>query len=134
MAKLPRHDIARVLAQRSLGRVNTKQFSDHIAAYLLSERRTAELEPLLRDIMQYRADHGIVEVIAVSAHPISADVRRDVEKRVKAVFPAAKHIIVSEELQPDLVGVIRLELPILQFDLSVRAKLSRFKQLTTSGK
>lgn len=134
MAKLPRHEIAQVLAERSLGRVNTKQFSDNIAAYLLSERRTAELEPLLRDIMQYRADHGIVEVIAVSAHPISADVRKDVEKRVQAVFPDAKQIIVSEELQPELVGGIRLELPNQQFDLSVRAKLSRFKQLTTSGK
>lgn len=133
MAKLPRHDIAKVLAERSLGRISAKSFSEQIAAYLLAERRTAELEPLLRDVMQYRADHGIVEVIAVSAHPLSADVRKDVERRVKAISPDAKQIIISEELQPNLVGGVRLELPNQQFDLSVRAKLSRFKQLTSTG-
>lgn len=134
MAKLPRHQIAQVLAERSLGRIDAKAFSDHIAAYLLAEGRTAELEPLLRDIMQYRADHGIVEVVAVSAHPLSAAVRGDIERQVNAAVPGAKQIIISEELQPDLVGGVRLELPNQQFDLSVRAKLSRFKQLTTAGK
>lgn len=132
MARLPRHQIAAVLAQRTLGRVDAKSLSDQIAAYLLQERRTAELEPLLRDIMQYRADHGIVEVIAVSAHPLSATVRSDIERRIKSVFPDAKQVIISEELQPDIVGGVRLELPNQQFDLSVRAQLSRFKQLTTA--
>jgi F0F1-type ATP synthase delta subunit len=133
MAKIPRHQIAQVLAERSLGRVNTKAFSDQIAAYLLHERRTADVEPLLRDIMQYRADHGIVEVIAVSAHSLSASVREDIERQVRTIFPDAKQIIISEELQPEVVGGVRLELPNQQFDLSVRAKLSRFKQLTTRG-
>jgi F0F1-type ATP synthase delta subunit len=133
MAKLPRHEIAKVLAERSLGRVNTKEFSERIAAYLLAEGRTADLEPLLRDIMQYRADRGIVEVIAVSAHPLTDDIRADIERQVKAVQPDAKQIIISEELQADAIGGIRLELPNRQFDLSVRAKLSRFKQLTTAG-
>lgn len=133
MAKTPRHQIAKVLAERSLGRVNAKTFGDEIAAYLLQERRTADVEPLLRDIMQYRADHGIVEVIAVSAYPLSDSVRGDIKHQVKAVFPDAKQIIISEELQPEVVGGVRLELPNQQFDLSVRAKLSRFKQLTTRG-
>lgn len=133
MAKLPRHEIAKVLAERSLGRMSAKSFSEQIAAYLLAEGRTSELEPLLRDIMQYRAEHGIVEVIAVSAHPLTADVHTDIERHIKNVFPDAKQIIVSEELQPDVVGGVRLELPNQQLDLSVRAKLSRFKQLTTAG-
>lgn len=133
MAKLPRHDIAKVLAERSLGRFDAKQFSEQIAAYLLQERRTADLEPLLRDIMQYRADHGIVEVIAVSAHPINDAVRSDITAQIQSLFPEATQIIISEELQPDVVGGVRLELPNQQLDLSVRNKLSRFKQLTTPG-
>jgi F0F1-type ATP synthase delta subunit len=132
MAKLPRHDIAKVLAERSLGRVDSKAFSEAVAAYLVSEHRTAELEPLLRDIMQYRADHGIVEVIAVTAHPLTAEVRKDIEARVKTVAPDAKQIIIAEELAPDVLGGLRLEFPNQQLDLSVRAKLRRFKQLTTA--
>ena len=132
MAKIPRHEIAKVLAERTLGRVNAAALSNEVAAYLLAEGRTAELEPLLRDVMQYRAEHGIVEVIAVSTHPLSAGVHSDITVQVKKVFPGAKQIIVSEELQPELVGGVRLEFPNQQLDLSVRAKLSRFKQLTTA--
>lgn len=133
MNKLPRHRIAKVLAEQSLGRVTAKTLSEQVAAYLLAEGRTADLEPLLRDVMQYRADHGIVEVIAVSAHPLTDDVRSTIEARIKAVFPEAQQIIISEELQNDVVGGVRIELPNQQFDLSIRAKLSRFKQLTTTG-
>lgn len=132
MAKLPRHDIARVLAERSLGRVDSRTFSKQIASYLLSENRTSEVEPLLRDIMQYRAEKGIVEVIAVSAHALTAANRSDIEKQVRAAVPATKTIIISEELKPDMLGGIRLELPAQQIDLSVRAKLNRFKELTTA--
>jgi F0F1-type ATP synthase delta subunit len=132
MSKTPRHEIAKVLAERTLGRINAKNFSEEIAAYLVSEHRTADLEPLLRDVMQYRADHGIVEVIAVTAYPLTAGVRGDIEKRVKALSPGAKQIIISEELSSDVVGGLRLEFPNQQLDLSVRAKLSRFKQLTTA--
>ena len=134
MAKIPRHHIAEVLAKRSLGRESAQTLSKHIAAYLVAERRTADLEPLLRDIMQYRAEHGIVEVIAVSAYELSSAVRTDIERQVKRIFPDATDIIISEEIQPNMVGGVRLELPNQQFDLSVRAQLNRFKQLTTAGK
>ena len=130
MAKLPRRVIAEVLAKQTLGMIDSAEFSERIAAYLLSEGRTADLEPLLRDIMQYRADHGIVEVIAVTAHSLTDDTRKDVERQVRSSFPDAQSIIISEELQNDLVGGIRIELPNQQLDVSVRSQLSRFKQLT----
>lgn len=134
MTKVPRHVIAEVLAKQTLGRIEAGDFSERVAAYLLQEHRTAELEPLLRDIMQYRADNGIVEVIAVSVHSLTDDVRRDIERRVRQAFPEATQIIISEELQDDVVGGIRLELPNQQLDVSIRAQLSRFKQLTTAAR
>lgn len=134
MAKLPRHELAAVLAEQSLGRVNVQKFSDEIAAYLLSERRTGELDSLLRDIMQYRADHGIVEVLAVSGHPLTNKVRGDIEAQIRELYPAAKQIIVTHILDGTVIGGVRLELANQQLDLSVRAKLNRFKQLTATGR
>ncbi len=134
MAKLPRHQIAAVLAEKSLGRINAHQFSEQIAAYLLSERRTADLEPILRDIMQYRADHGIVEVVAVSAHALTATVRKDIEQQVQRTMPEAKKIIITEAIEPAMIGGVRLEFPNQQLDLTVRAQLSRLKQLTSTGR
>lgn len=131
MNKLPRRAIAKILAERSLGRA--ANLDKEVAAYLLSESRTTDLAPLMRDVMQYRVEQGIVEVVAVTAHALSDEVRSDIEKQAERVYPEAKKIIISEELQPDLVGGIRLEFPSEQLDLSVRASLHRFKQLTTAG-
>jgi F-type H+-transporting ATPase subunit O len=133
MAKLPRHELAKVLAQRSLKSASSKDLGAEIAAYLLSERRTSELDSLLRDIQQYRADHGIVEVLAVSAHEVDDTVRRDIEAQAHKLYPEAKKIIISEQIDPDVLGGVKIELANQQLDLSVRSKLNRFKQLTAVG-
>lgn len=133
--KTPRHQIAASLAERSLGgSLKPAEFSREVAAYLLAERRTGELNSLLRDIMQYRADKGIVEVIAVSAHELTESVKKDIEAQVRPLYPDAKRIIVSPEHDPNVVGGVRLELANEQLDLSIRGKLNRFKQLTAAGK
>ena len=129
--KTPRHQVAAALAKRSLGSVNEPKFAKEIAAYLLTERRTSELNSLLRDVMQYRADKGIVEVTAHSAHPLTAGVRADIDKQIRTLYTTAKTVIIIERHDPSVVGGIRLELANQQLDLTVRAKLNRFKQLTS---
>jgi F0F1-type ATP synthase delta subunit len=133
MAKIPRHIIAASLAQRSLGLVDTPRFAREVAAYLLDTGRTADLESLLRDIMQYRADHGIVEVIATSAHELTPEVQGDIDARIRELYPQARQVIVTPERDTSVVGGVRLQLANQQLDLSVRAKLNRFKQLTSAG-
>ncbi|MBC7707998.1 F0F1 ATP synthase subunit delta [Polaromonas sp.] len=132
--KTPRHQVAAALAKRSLGSVNEPQFANEIAAYLLAEHRTAELNSLMRDVKQFRADNGIVEVTALTAHPLTATVRTEIEQQVRALYPSAKTVIVTERHDASVVGGVRLELANQQLDLSVRAKLNRFKQLTVQGK
>ena len=132
--KTPRHQIAAVLARRSLGPVDGPKFAQEIAAYLLAARRTSELDSLLRDIMQYRADNGVVEVSTLSSHPLTAIVRTDIEKQIRTLYPAAKTVVIVAEHEASIVGGLRLELANQQLDLSVRAKLNRFKQLTAQGK
>lgn len=132
--KTPRHQVAAALGTRSLGSVNEPKFAKEIAAFLMTEHRTDELNSLMRDVMQYRADNGIVEVTALTAHPVTAAVRSDIEKQVRALYPSAKTVIVTERHDASVVGGVRLELANQQLDLSVRAKLNRFKQLTAQGK
>lgn len=127
--KTPRTRIANAVTKR-LGSTDEKTLSQEVAAYLLSENRVGELDSLLRDVMQQRADTGVVEVVAVSAYPLSDTVRTDIKANIKAAYPGAKNIIISEEIDPSLVGGVRLELANQQLDLSVRAKLNKFKQVT----
>lgn len=130
--RIPRNQIASALTKLSLDpQVDARRLSQKTAAYLLSEKRTGELDSLLRDMTFRRADQGIVEVTAVSAHKLTPEVRGDVQEQVRERYPSAKKIIINERIDKNMVGGVRLELIGRQLDLSVRAKLNRFKQLTT---
>jgi len=134
MSKVPRHEIADVISSRSMQNVSAKALAKEIAAYLISQHRTAELDSLVRDILQYRADHGIVEVTAVSSHPLNDSIRTGIKADINELYPSAKQIIINEELDENVMGGIRLSLANQQFDASIRSKLNHFKQLTVAGK
>jgi F0F1-type ATP synthase delta subunit len=132
--KARRTRIAQLIADRTLNKGASKQLSKEIAAYLLSERRTQELNSVLRDVQADWAEAGHVEVIATSAHPLTAEVKANITKQVKSLYPDAKSIVVTEAHDPEIIGGVRLALANQQLDLSVEAKLNKFKQLTAVGK
>ena len=119
------------MAQRT-ATVNSKQLAKDIAGYLLAEKRTADLDSLMRDIQQIRADQGIVEVNAITSHELSSSSITEIKSTIKKNYPNAKTIIVNPVIDPDIVGGVRLTLANEQLDLSVRSKLNKFKQLTTA--
>ena len=133
MSKVPRRDIAAILSRRSLKAGISKKFGREIAAYLLDSGRTSELDPILRDIQLAWADAGYVEAIVSSARPLDKKTRTEIAAKLRLVYPGAKKIIITEEIDPDVVGGARIELATQQLDLSVRAKLNKFKQLTVGG-
>ncbi|HEX5744571.1 MAG TPA: F0F1 ATP synthase subunit delta [Candidatus Saccharimonadales bacterium] len=129
--KARRTRIAKLVADRALKGGVSKRFSRQVAAYLLSEGRVSELDSIVRDVQADWAEAGIVEVIASSAHPLTASIKADIKQQVRRVYPGAKRIIVTDAYDPDVIGGVRLNMPGKQLDLSVQAKLNQFKQLTT---
>jgi F-type H+-transporting ATPase subunit delta len=132
--KTPRRELAKVIAERTLSERDPRALARTIAAYLLDEHRTAELEPLLRDVMQYRLEHGSIEADVVSVHELSRQVEDDLKTLLKAEYPGVEQIIINQRRDPELIGGLRIDLPNEQLDDSVRAKLSNFKQLIAGGK
>lgn len=129
--KTPRSQIAPIIGDWSLRQgTDMKHLSQEVAAYLLDENRTGELDSLMRDVISYRADKGIVEVTAVSVHSVSEKIKRDIERLVREQFPGANKIIINERIDTETIGGMRLELVGQQLDMSVRNKLNRFKELT----
>ena len=129
--KQSRQPLAKIMAQRT-ATTNSKQLAKDIAGYLLAEKRTADLDSLMRDIQQIRADQGIVEVNAITSHELSSNSIAEIKSTIKKNYPNAKTIIVNPVIDPDIVGGVRLTLANEQLDLSVRSKLNKFKQLTTA--
>ncbi len=132
--KHPRTKIAQLIADKTLKSGSSKKLSQEIAAYLLAEGRINELDSVLRDVQADWAAAGFVEVIAASAHPLTTSTKADITKQVTKLCPAAKKIIVTEVHDPEVVGGVRLNLANQQLDLSVEAKLNKFRQLTAVGK
>ena len=131
--KAPRTRLARFVADKTLaGGGSSPELAREVAAYLLAEGRTNELDSVLRDVQADWAEAGFVEVVAASARPLAAEVRKEIEATVRRLYPTAKKIILTEVRDADVIGGVRLTLANQQLDLSVEAKLNKFKQLTTA--
>ena len=129
-----RHHLAQLIGDRSLKSGNFKAMAKEIAAYLMDSGHTAELDSLVRDIIAYRAEHGVVEAEAISAHELSALDIADVKAMLKHEYPQAKSFIVDQRQEPELMGGVKLDLPGEQLDLTIRAQVNKFKRITTAGK
>lgn len=128
--KQSRHHMADVIGAKTMRISDSKKLAREIAAFVLHERMTDDLQSLMRDIIQYRADHGVVEAIAVSVSPLTEQVKKDIKHLIKAEYPKTETIIVDEKQDPAVVGGLRIDLANEQLDLSVKAKLNKFKRLT----
>lgn len=128
MAKVSRTRVASVIADRA--RRGDKRLATEVAAYLLESGRVRELDSILRDVQDSWARDGYVEVLASSAHPLTDAVKAEIISRVRPVLLAGATVRVTEIHDPEVVGGVRLRLANQQLDLSVEAKLNKFKQLT----
>lgn len=127
-----RHHLAEVLAERTLHVSDTGALANEVAGYLLLNGQTDQLESLMRDIMAYRAERGVVEATAVSANPLSGQDVEDIKNILKAEYPHAKQFTIDQEQSPEVVGGVKLNLPGEQLDLTVKSQVNKFKRLTTS--
>ena len=132
--KAPRHQISSTVATKTYQDGVSKEYAREVAAYLLETGRTRELESVLRDVVADWAERGYVEVIARSAHPLDAAVKADIRARVQNLYPAAEKVVVTEVADPSVIGGVQIQIANERLDLSVEAKLNKFKQLTTAGK
>jgi F0F1-type ATP synthase delta subunit len=132
--KASRARIADIIAEDSLKKGFSQSEAESIAAYLLSTRRTNELDSLLRDIRDAWAKHGFVEVSATSAHTLNDKARQEVTAEVRKLYPDAKRIEIVETLDPEVVGGVRIEFANRQLDLSIQNELNKFKTLAVNRK
>jgi F-type H+-transporting ATPase subunit O len=100
-----------------------------IAAYLSETGETVNVDDLVRDVMQLRLQDGLIEAVVVMAHEPTSLVLDDVKNLLKEHFPNAKKIKLDVRIDESVVGGISIQLPQETLDLTVRAKLNRFKRL-----
>ena len=76
---------------------------------------------------RYNRDHGIIDVRAVSAIALNADQTKRLREKLEA--RCKKQVELTVQVDPSLLGGIRLELPDRQLDGSVQHHLNQIQQL-----
>lgn len=125
-----KHQVSRaVLAQAIVDLltkgVSSERVASSVAEYIAFTGRTSEIESILRHVDNRIATlYGRREVQVTSAHRLSDDLR----EKVRQLFSDELAIRLHEELDPTLVGGIRLRAQDYMLDVSVTSKLRMMKQ------
>ena len=131
---ISRLELAEIIGKHTLNVEATDELKAAIAAFLIEEKISDELDSLMRDVQAYRASQGYLEATVVSAYPLNDVVRKDVQDLLKQEFPDAKKISLNERTDPGVIGGVRIEMAGEELDLTVKAKLNTFKRLTAARK
>lgn len=126
-ARLSRRKIAIFVTNKILaGNHQALEVLRELAAYLVTERRTRELDLIVRDIEDMLARNGVVVADVASARPLSDQVKAEV-----AAMIGVKSVQLRESVDEALLGGIRIDTPGKRFDGTIRHKLNalRAKQL-----
>ena len=128
--KITRKEIAAAIV-KLLDSQNSQKVANEVAAYLSLERRTRELEPLMRDVTALRAQRGILEATATSAFELSAAVKNSLKDLVKKQEDKLNaQVILHEVRDPSVIGGVKLLSTDTLLDLTVH---SRLKHLTLNS-
>lgn len=128
-----RSELAEIIGKKLNSSSSSRTLAKEVAAYLMEENRVHDLESLMRDVMAYRQDQGVVEAEVASAHPIDDSIMREVKQLIAAKYPHAKKIIVHQHIDATIVGGLTISLANEKLDMSIKSKLDTFRRLTTEG-
>jgi len=132
--KKSRNELSELIGKRTMHVSEYGALVNEIAAYLLMENITSDLDSIMRDVMQYRFEHGIVEATVLSAHELSKVDLDDIDQVLRAEYPSATTYIVDQKIDTSLVGGVKIEFPGAQLDLSIFSRLNLFKRQVEAGK
>lgn len=124
MIAITRKDIARAVAARlDTGKDNTK-LAQELAQYLIEERRSGELEAIMRDVQALRHETAdIIEADVTSAFPLTAATKAQI-----ATLLPAKKVVMNERIDKTVLGGVRIEAGSTLIDMTIRRQLEEIKQ------
>lgn len=124
-ARLSRRKVAALLADELIaGQDVTKK----LAAYLIESKKTRELSLYVRDIEAALCERGVLLANVASSYQLADDTKNTIVHYLKKKT-GAKDVYLRPEVDPSLLGGVRIETPDQRLDTTLRHRLN---QLTAS--
>lgn len=89
-----------------------------LAAYLIDTKRTREADLVARSIEDELAARGTVVAHVSSARPLSSDIKESIQRLLNA-----STIHLTEEVDPGLIGGVRIEAPGKRLDATLKRNI-----------
>lgn len=121
-----RRVLARALAAQLLDGEPLAQLVPKLAAYLIDNRLTGQIDEVVGDIAYELSQNGVVEASVTTARPLTDELRAVVKQYIEQ-HETAPHIILNESIDPTLLGGIVVETPSSRLDASVATTLKKLK-------
>ncbi|MET1032882.1 MAG: ATP synthase F1 subunit delta [Candidatus Saccharimonadales bacterium] len=124
--KFSRRVIARTVARKLVQEPARQEYwMRTLAAYLVEQKRVSEADLVVNDILhELHAQDGQLLARVTSARPLAESVRTSLRK-ILAEKTGAKKVILTEEIDPSLIGGLTARTADAELDASVRTKLNR---------
>jgi F0F1-type ATP synthase delta subunit len=123
-SRVSRRKIAAYCAERLIAGDST--VAEQLAAYLVDERRTREIDLVVRDIESALESRGVMVADVASATKLSSDAKQAIETFLASVNDS-KTVHLRETLDANLLGGIKINTPDAELDATIRRKLTTLK-------
>ncbi|HKR81960.1 MAG TPA: F0F1 ATP synthase subunit delta [Candidatus Saccharimonadales bacterium] len=132
-SKVSRRTLARVVAEKLIAEPGrTKHWIRAAAAYLVEHNMVQDADLLMNDVArELFAQDGRLMVHVASARPLSETIRAELKTHLRAATNA-KHVEMSEAVDPSLLGGLVAKTPDAELDLSVRRRLRQLASITAA--
>lgn len=124
--RLSRRKITGYIADQLAAGYETKKLVRALAAFLIDNRRTKELDLIVRDIEYELKKRGIVLASVTSAFDLATVTQEAIKKLIKSQTNA-KVIELKQFVDPTVLGGIKIDLPGLQMDSTVAYRLTTLR-------
>lgn len=120
--RISRRKIAEFVASEIVGGKKTTIVLREVAAFLIESRRTRELDLIVRDIEAALMDKGVVIADVTSAFALTDELKKHI-----ATLVGGKQLILREEVDPSVLGGLRITIPGQQLDATLKRKIDALK-------
>ncbi len=128
--KYNRLELAQIINRQILDGANSKQLAQEVAAFLLTNSLTDQLDSIIRDIKLIRQQNGILDVKVISRFPLNQPILDNLKQLLKQSYHNVKEILIEPIIDNSLIGGVRLEMADSSLDLSLSNQLKTLLSLT----
>ena len=131
MAKASNIAIADALLRQFRAGVAPGKIAEGLAAYLIEERRIGDKNAILRDVE--RQIYNLESTLYVRTTSAS-ELTNELNQKISEIFSKsteAEKVIISSEINQDVIGGVRCQTTDLVLDLTIRRQLQQLKGAIT---